>query len=314
MSEARQAIDDLKRKVMWRARMLALQDHAAIILIVGGSLAAAVALYIKLKPIQTAWWPYAVAAFVVVAVVLLTRWLRTGATERFAAFKIDQSLELEDRITTAQTIIERGGPASPIESALVEDAAARIAEAKPSQIVPYAAARWHALSLLGVAALVTALAIPQKALPGAEELIAERANIESAGDRLEQTSTEVEQSAPAGTDTQKLAREQADLGRALRRMNITKAEALKKLSALEERIRERHDELASTRADEIVSLAEKRFQPALAPKPKESQKQSATAEQSELSQSQPGDESKPAPKDDGKASEPRARQQRCRRE
>jgi hypothetical protein len=162
------------------------------------------------------------------------------------------------------------------------------------------------LSLLGVAALVTALAVPQKALPGVEELIAERANIESAGDRLEQTSTEVEQSAPAGTDTQKLAREQADLGRALRRMNITKAEALKKLSALEERIRERHDELASTRADEIVSLAEKRFQPALAPKPKGSQKQSATAEQSELSQSQPGDESKPAAKDDGKASEPRA--------
>src|SRR5687768_14949478 len=122
---------------MWRARMIALQDYAAIILIVGGSLAAAIALYIKLKPIQTAWWPYAVAAFVVVAVALLTRWMKTGATERFAAFKIDQSLELEDRITTSQTIIERGGPASPIEVALVEDAAARIAEAKPSQIVPY---------------------------------------------------------------------------------------------------------------------------------------------------------------------------------
>ncbi|HET8677143.1 MAG TPA: hypothetical protein VFO63_15210 [Blastocatellia bacterium] len=310
VTEAVQAIDNLKRKVMWRARMIALQDHAAIILIVGGSLAAAVALYIKLKPIQTAWWPYAVAAFVVVAVALLTRWLRTGATERFAVFKIDQSLGLEDRITTAQTIIERGGPASPIETALIEDAAARIAEAKASQIVPYAAARWHALSLLGVAALVTAMAVPQKALPGVEELIAERANIESAGDRLEQTSAEVEQSAPAGTDTQKLAREQADLGRALRRMNITKAEALKKLSALESRIRERHDELASTRADEIVSLAEKRFQPALAPKPKESQKQSATAEQSELNQSQPGDkskgnQSKPTLKDDVKASEPR---------
>ena len=55
-------------------------------------------------------------------------------------------------------------------------------------------------------------------------------------------------------------------------MSITKAEALKKLSALEERIRERHDEVASTRADEIVSLAEKRFQPALAPKPKEVEK------------------------------------------
>ncbi len=187
MTEARRTIDDLKRKVMWRVRMIALQDYAAIILIVGGSLAAAIALYIKLKPIQTAWWPYAVAAFALIAVALLARWMRTGATERFAAFKIDQALELEDRLTTAQTIIERGGPASPIEEALFEDTAARIAEAKASQIVPYRFARWHALSLLGIAALVTALAIPQKALPGGEELIAERANIESAGDRLEQT-------------------------------------------------------------------------------------------------------------------------------
>ena len=311
MTEAARAIDNLKRKVMWRARMISLQDHAAIILIAGGSLAAAVALYIKLKPIQTQWWPYAAAAFAVVAAALLARWLKTGATERFAAFKIDQSLELEDRITTAQTIIERGGPATAIETALVEDAAARIAEAKPSRIIPYAAARWHALSLLGVAALVTALAMPQKALPGGEELVAERADIESAGELLEQTSAEVEQSAPAGTDTRQLAREQADLGRALRRMGITKAEALKKLSALETRIRERQDELASTRADEIVSLAEKRFQPALAPKPKESQKQLAAADESEMSQSQSGDEakgnaSKPAAKDDGKAGEPRA--------
>ncbi|HJQ67378.1 MAG TPA: hypothetical protein VKA70_00285 [Blastocatellia bacterium] len=305
MTEAAQAIDTLKRKVMWRARMIALQHHAAIILMAGGALAAAVALYIKLKPVQAASWPYAAAAFAAVAIALLARWMRTGATERFAAFKIDRTLELEDRITTAQTIFERGGPASPIETALVEDAASRIAEAKADKIVPYRFARWHALGLVGVAALATALAVPQRALPGAQELIAERENIESAGDRLEQASTEVEQAAPAGTETRQLAREQADLGRALRRMNITKAEALKKLSALEERIRERHDELASTRADEIVSLAEKRLQPALSPKPKEAKKDPATAEPSEVNQSQPAGESKPASKGDAKAGESR---------
>jgi len=306
VTEAQQTIDRLKRKVMWRARMLALQDYAAIVLIAGGIVAAAIALYIKLKPIQIAWWPIPLAAFVLIAVAGLARWYKRSATERYAAFKIDRALDLEDRFTTAQAIIERGGPGSPIEDALVEDAARHIAKADARAIVPYAMARRHALSLLGVAALVTALAVPQRVLPGSEELIAERANIESAGQQLEQTAEEIEKAAPAGTETQSLAREQADLGRALRRTEFTKADALKKLSALEERIRERHDELASTRADEIVSLAEKRLQPALAPKPKEAQKQSANAQQAETTQIESGAESKPAQKDDLKASEPRA--------
>src|SRR6185369_11073097 len=39
--------------------------------------------------------------------------------------------------------------------------------------------------------------------------------------------------------------------------------ALKQLSALEERIRQRHTELAATHADEIVSVAEKRLRNAI---------------------------------------------------
>jgi hypothetical protein len=306
VTEAAQTIDRLKRKVMWRARLIALQDYAAIVLIAGGTLAASIALYIKLKPIQTAWWPAPSAAFVLIAIVAVALWFKRAVTEREVAFKIDRALELEDRITTTQIIIERGGPVTPIEVALVEDAARHVADANERAIVPYTMARWHALSLIGVAALVTALAIPQKALPESEQLIVERANIESAGDRLEQTATEVEKTAPAGTETAKLAGEQADLGRSLRRTIGSKAEALKKLSALEERIRERHDELASTRADEIVSLAEKRLQPALAPKPKESQIKAATDQQAKINQSETGNDSKPAQKDDAKTSEPRA--------
>ncbi len=305
MTEAQQTIDRLKRKVMWRSRLIALQDYAAIALIAGGMLAAAIALYIKLKPVETAWWPVPLAAFVLIAGAAVLRWLKRGATERHAAFKIDRALDLEDRITTTQCIIERGGPATPIEIALVEDAARRVADANERKIVPYAASRWHALSLVGVAALVIALVVPQKVLPESEQLIIERANIESAGEQLEQTATEIEKTAPVGTDTAKLAREQADLGRALRRMVGSKAEALKKLSALEERIRERHDELRSTRADEIVSLAEKRFESALSPKPKESQIKSATDQEAKINQSETGNDSKPARKDDAKPNEPR---------
>lgn len=306
MTEAAQTIDRLKRKVMWRARLIALQDYAAIALIAGGTLAAAIALYIKLKPVETAWWPIPLAAFVLIAVVAVARWLKRAVTEREAAFKIDRALELEDRITTTQVIIERGGPVTPIETALVEDAARHIAGANERAIVPYRFVYWHVLSLLGVAALVTALAIPQKVLPESEQLIIERANIESAGEQLEQTATEVEKITPAGTDTAKLAREQADLGRSLRRMMGSKAEALKKLSALEERIRERHDELASTRADEIVSLAEKRLQPALASKPKVSQIKPATDQQAKTNQNETGNNSELAKKDDAKTTEPRA--------
>ena len=306
MTEAQQTIDRLKRKVMWRSRLIALQDYAAIVLIAGGILAAAIALFIKLKPVETAWWPVPLAAFVLIAVAAVARWLKSGATERQAAFKIDRALELEDRITTTQSIIERGGPVTPVEIALVEDAARRVTGANERAIVPYRFSYWHVLSLIGIAVLVTALVVPQKVLPESEQLIVERANIESAGEQLEQTSTEIEKTAPVGTDTAKLAREQADLGRALRRMVGSKAEALKKLGALEERIRERHDELASTRADEIVSLAEKRLQPALAPKPKESQIKSATDQQAKISQSETGNDSKPAQKDDAKTDEPRA--------
>jgi len=52
---------------------------------------------------------------------------------------------------------------------------------------------------------------------------------------------------------------QAELGRSFRMSPESRAEALKQLSGLKERIRNRHAELAATRADEIVNVAEKRL-------------------------------------------------------
>jgi hypothetical protein len=191
------------------------------------------------------------------------------ATEREAAFAIDEVLGLEDRITTARAIVERGGPVKQVEIALLEDSAARIERAQPSTVVPYSFSRQKALALAAVLGLALALLVPQRTLTAARELAAERAEIQGAGEQLEQASSEVEQIAPSGSETAKLAREQAELGRALRRSNDTRAEALRKLSALGDRIRRRHDDLASTRADEVVTLAERRLGTAAVEKPKE---------------------------------------------
>ena len=269
MTEAVQRIKQFERRVMWRLRWFALQDAMAWSLLLSGVVSAAIVLYIRLKPVEFRWWIAGGSIFTVVTAVLLTRLFLSRATEGDAAFVIDEVLGLEDRITTARAIVDRGGPVKEVEIALLEDSAARIERAQPATVVPYSFSRHKALALAAVLGLAVAVLVPQRTLTAARELAAERAEIQGAGEQLEQASNEVEQIAPSGSETAKLAREQAELGRALRRSNDTRAEALRKLSALGDRIRRRHDDLASTRADEVVTLAERRLGTAAVEKPKE---------------------------------------------
>jgi hypothetical protein len=290
MIEAVRRIKQLERQVMWRLRWVALQDSMASSLLFTGLVSAAFVLYIRLKPIEFHWWIAVSAIFTVVTGVVLTRWLLARPTEREAAFAIDEILGLEDRITTARAIVERGGPVKDVEIALVEDAAARIGPAPAATVVPYRFSRRHALAIAAVLGIGLVLLVPQRDLTGARELASERAEIQGAGEQLEQASNAVEQIAPSGSETAKLAREQAELGRALRRSIDTRAEALRKLSTLGDRIRRRHDELASTRADEVVTLAERRLGTAAVEKPQ--QKTSQT----------------PSPADELETSEPQTRE------
>ncbi|HVF88847.1 MAG TPA: hypothetical protein VNH22_02195 [Blastocatellia bacterium] len=261
--EAGQKIREFEQRVMWRKRLLAMQDRFALLLIIGGLLSAALVLYVRLRAIDVSTWAIAAAVFGIVTAVLGALWYMTRARGRDAAFLIDAALELEDRVSSARIIIERGGPEKEVERALLGDAADHIAGKQVSEVVPNRMPQWYGLAAVGLVALGVALFIPQKSLPGGEARAEERASIEMAGEQLEETAREVEEIAPIGTETATLAKEQAELGRALRRSNDTRAEALKKLSALGERIEQRHEELASTRADEIVSLAEKRLGAAL---------------------------------------------------
>jgi hypothetical protein len=263
MNEAVKKIVGLERQVLWRRRLLSLSRCSVLAVTTGSLVAAGLILIARLMPIAASSWALVSVAMGLSIGVALTRWFFTRARGGDAAFQIDASLNLDDRIATSLLIINRGGPKRAFEEALLEDAAARLGSQRAASVVPFRTPRWYSLSLVSMAALAASLTISPRSLPITEAFAAERADIESAGERLEQTAAEVEQAMPAGTETAALAREQAEIGRGFRRSPATRAEALRRLSSLEERIRGRHDDLTSTHADEIVSLADRRLGDAL---------------------------------------------------
>jgi hypothetical protein len=196
---------------------------------------------------------------------------------------IDRSLGLEDRTSTAGSIIRRGGPETLMEEALVADAASRLDGASAEHIVEYrpprigSAIRCPATSgSAAVLALIALVGLLQYRLPlhGVQEPDSGTvAVMEAVGDDLERSSQAIEHSIDQNTPTAALAQQQAELAHSLkqsaasghgsRAKPIDKPRALKELSALEEKLGERKDQLESTKAPEIISLAEKHFQSAL---------------------------------------------------
>jgi hypothetical protein len=201
--------------------------------------------------------------------LLAWRWHQKRATGKAAAFLIDQAFALEDRITTAHEILVRGEARRDVEQALIDDAASHLDDKRAAAVVPYRLHAWHAVALAGIAAFVVAVAMPTRQLPGGEAIVEAQTDIQSAGEQMEEVGEAIAKLAPAESETAKLAQEQAALGRSFRMSPESRAEALRQLSALEERIRKRHSELAATHADEIVSVAEKRMRNAIEPARKE---------------------------------------------
>ncbi len=291
MSESALKLSEFEQQVMRRKRMLALQDRVALAALVSCIIAAGFVLFARMREGGSIPWAILVVIFAIELGAFAWHWFKTRATKQEAAFLIDHTLELEDRVSTAHEIIEKGGPQREVEFALIDDAAERLTDKRASLVVPYRIHKWYGLSLVGVAALVAALMIPERALPGGAAIAEARENIQSAGEQLEQAGEEVAQAAPAESETAKLAREQAELGRAFRRSPETREEALKKLSALEDRVRQRHSELASTRADEIVNTAQRRLRSVLRALPRQQNKEAETnaGEQASDESSEPTD-------------------------
>ncbi|MEN3332153.1 MAG: hypothetical protein V7641_1518 [Blastocatellia bacterium] len=277
MNDAAAKLQTFERAVMWRRRWLALQDRVALALLASGLIAAAFVVLSRLQIVRVH-WSLEIVAVITVMSALAWHWHRRRATGKEAAFLIDRTFALEDRLTTAHQILARGGPQREVERALIDDAAARLADKKAASVAPYHLRAWHAVALVGIAAFAASVMIPTKQLPGGVAIVEAQADIQTAGEQLEQVGEAIAKLAPAESETAKLAKEQAELGRSFRMSPESRAEALKQLSALEERIRKRHTELVATRADEIVSVAEKRLRNAIEPARKEKGNQDEVSE------------------------------------
>lgn len=259
MSEAVDRIVRLQRRVMWRGRLLSLQDELALAVTISALIGTVLVLLARLRSIEFPLWAVIIGVAAISVGAALIRQFMTRISEHDAAFLIDASLELDDRVATSSMIIERGGPKQVLEEALIEDTAERIGNLIAPSIVPFRVRRWYALVMISIVGIVASLMIPSRTLPASEAVATERANIENAGELLERTAGEVERIVPAGTEVAALAKEQAEVGRGFRHSKATRGEALKRLSALEERLRRRRDELANTHAEEIVDLADRRL-------------------------------------------------------
>src|ERR1700755_1177507 len=115
MSEAATKLTTFERAVVWRKRWLALQDRAALALLASGLLAAGLILLSRLQVMRVHWALIAVAV-AAVAGAFVWHWQRTRATDKDAAFLIDHTFELEDRVTTAHQLLEQGGPRREVET------------------------------------------------------------------------------------------------------------------------------------------------------------------------------------------------------
>src|ERR1051325_8563831 len=136
MSEAAARIRGFERAVMWGGGVLALQDAAALALLSAGLIAAALVLLSRLQVVRLHWSVVTVAVVVVVGLVAW-RWHRTRATEKEAAFLIDSTFALEDRVATAHEILARDEPQREVERALIDDAASRLDDKRVASVTPH---------------------------------------------------------------------------------------------------------------------------------------------------------------------------------
>ncbi len=288
MIDAVQRIKRFQRSVRLRSRLLSLRDAVSFSLTLAFLIITPLIVAAKLRLVDFPIWIVIAAVCLPSIGVALIRWATSLATEDESAFLIDQSLELDDRMTSSWSVIARGGPHGEFQRALIEDAAERISSERAASIVSSGMPRSYAVLLLSVVFLVVAAMLPARTTPITEAAATERTDVDNASVRLEESSNEIERETPKETDTAALAKEQSELGRKLRASRATRADALKRLGALEERIRQRHDDLVNTHADEIVTLADRRFSGTLSatpPTPKKFEQASAESKSSEQNES-----------------------------
>ena len=272
-----------------RQRILSLADYLGIGVAAGGIGAAIYLFAAKLRAGTTIrWWiPASIVAVVILATLI--RWFTSRQSEAAAARLADEVFGLEDRLATAHGIVSENRELRPVEQALVADSADRLTPLEPARVVPARLNRWHGLGLTGVTVLIVALLWPARVLPLTPEVIAEREELLIAGEYLEESAKETIKDLQPENDTAHLAKEQEELGRAIKKAEGSRAEFLRKLGSLEGRIQERYEKLKETKADEIVSLAEQRLSGAARTEPGSIRRSNSSTDEKVSEQIEPSD-------------------------
>src|SRR5262249_28668429 len=156
MIDAVQQVRRLQRSVMLRSRLLSLRDAVSFASTLALLIVAPLIVVEKLRLVVLPLWTVIAIISLASLGVALVRWATNLATEGESTFLIDQSLKLDDRITSSWSVISRGGPSDEFQRALIEDAAERISSERAASIVRFGRPRSYALSLLSVVLLVVA--------------------------------------------------------------------------------------------------------------------------------------------------------------
>ena len=130
MSEAVLKLNQLVHNVARRKNLLRLQDALVLAFAIGAVAAALLVVYVKWRVLQTPLWLVVIAVFVMTFAALLVRWWMKRTDETEASFAIDDALQLEDRFTTARTLITEKPSRNLVEDALIVDAAENIGDAQ----------------------------------------------------------------------------------------------------------------------------------------------------------------------------------------
>ncbi|MFO1500548.1 MAG: hypothetical protein U1G07_19555 [Verrucomicrobiota bacterium] len=209
----------------------------------------------KLFPITDTILP-AAAAMALLAIVagFLSGWWRRPATMDMARW-IDQQRKLQERLSTA---LELTGTATSSEwgSLLVSDAARHAQEIDPKALLPYhlpAATRWILLSLALAAGLGF---IPEHRT---KQFVQEKRDaqvIKETGKALaELTRRNLERRPPALEPTKQALESVAELGDHLAKATLTRAEALRDLASVTEKLKEQTKELGKNPAIKAMEKA-----------------------------------------------------------
>src|SRR5262249_772408 len=191
MTGGQESIETLLRQVRSRRRLALLVDYL-VVASSAGLFLLSITVFVSRITGRPSILSLAPAAFFARLLTFLARrWSGRRGSDFDSAFLIDRKLELEDRFTTACSVIRDGRSDCVFEEALLEDTAGKIVEARAESLAPYRLKKWHAVAVCSLAILAAAWATPVRTTESLRDAEAQRTDIQAAGERLSQSAEQI---------------------------------------------------------------------------------------------------------------------------